>query len=296
MVDLCDSPGCSNPLSDDGFRRGSTGYDFCEECKRLHSYRVLLTQVYHEEPIVDVLLAASKFKTASGMAAYIGVSFVTIYHWIKRYYNCTFQEFRRTYICKNRGKQCYLLDITRSSYSRHDYVLKKIRSKRYCACINALENNLIMTNAPISVVQSILRGRPAISQISDGKFALVPLPIYFSNVKTPVYFEMQVKQHVQKKRRPQHRRKVVQREVMCGEALSFRQRVFVTLHRLGGHVPVARLVEHLRTLGGSIPRANNTRREVYRNKGLLEFDPSDSRVMTLTQSGEKEALSILADL
>lgn len=294
MIDLCDSPGCSDPLLDNGLRRGAQGYAFCEKCKRMHSYRVLLTQVYHGEPIVDVILAASKFKTASGMADYIGVSFVTIYHWIERYFHCTFQEFRRTYICKKRGEQCYLLDITRSSYSRHDYVLKKIRGKRYCACINALEENLIMTNAPVEVVQSILRGKPSIDRISDGMFALVPTPIRFPRAKTPVYFDVHSKRSLATGQSPA--RNAVRRKVVCREKLSFRQRVFVTLHRLGGRIEVARLVEHLRTVGGDIPRANNTRREVYRNEGLLEFDPSDSQVMVLTPEGEKEAASILVDL
>jgi len=253
-----------------------------------------------------VILSASKFKTASGMADYIGVSFVTIYHWIKRYFNCTFQEFRRTHICKQRGEKCYLLDITRSSYSRHDYVLKKIRSKRYCACINALENNLIMTNAPIPIVQSILRGKPAIDQISDGTFALVPTPVYFEHAKTPVYFDIHSKRSAGVVAQPEAKsraapmpsrvRKTVPQKVVCREALNFRQRVFVTLHRLGGRVEVAKLVEHLRTAGGNIPRANNTRREVYRNSGLLEFDPTDRQVMILTRAGQKEAASILADL
>lgn len=297
MAVLCDSPGCSNPLPDNGIKRGAKGYAFCAECKERHSYRVLLTQVYHEQPIKDVILAASGFKTAVGMGDYIGVSFVTIYHWIRRYFDCTFQEFRRTYICKKRGESCYLLDIARSSYSRHDYVLKKIRAKRYCACINALDDNLIMTNAPVRIVQSLLRGMPHIDQISDDLFALVPTPVYFRGIKTPIYFDVHSRIAARAKRKPgPPPKKVSRRKVMCRERLNFRKRVFVTLHRLGGRVEVARLVEHLRTDGGSIPRKNNTRREVYRNPGLMEFDPDDNQVMRLTDKGIEEAKAILADL
>lgn len=296
MTVLCDSPRCSYPLQDNGIKRGAKGYAFCEKCKEMHSYRVLLTQVYHEEPIEDVIRAASKFKTAVGMGDYIGVSFVTIYHWIRRYFDCTFQEFRRTHICSKRGESCYLLDISRSSYSRHDYVLKKIRAKRYCACINALDDDLIMTNAPVRVVESLLRGKPRIDQISDDLFALVPTPVYFPLIKTPVYFDIHSKAAKRPRKQSGSPKKAVRRKVMCRETLNFRKRVFITLHRLGGSAPVAQLVEHMRTKEGGIPRKNNTRREVYRNPGLIELDPGDSQVMRLTKKGEKEAKSILADL
>jgi hypothetical protein len=119
------------------------------------------------------------------MADYIGVSFVTMYHWIKRYYGMTFQQFRRSHICKS--DKCYLLNIKRSSYSRHDYILKKIRDKRYCACINALERDHIMTNAPVGVISSILVGRPKISKISDNVFAVMPNPVRFPHKLFPVY-------------------------------------------------------------------------------------------------------------
>jgi len=328
MPAYCDSPGCVNPLPDNGIKRGAYGYAFCSECKRKHSYRVLITQVQHGASIKNVILDAASFKTAGGMADYVGVSFVTMYHWIKKYFKCSFQEFRRKYICKRRGEQCYLLDIERSSYSRHDYVLKKIRSKRYCACINALDDNLIMTSAPIPVVQGILRGSPKIAQLSDGKFALVPSPIYFGDMRMPIYFDLKPKAFPRPnrdsdepnpyldalldaifdilpksmlKRRKSSKirrlRKPVKRAVLCGKTnFSFRDRVFVTLHKLGNSVDVVKLVEHLRTEDGRVPRTNNTRREVYRNPGLLEFDPGDNQIMRLTPDGVQEAKSIMGDL
>ena len=330
MTARCDSPDCRKPLLDNGIKRGVYGYAFCKECKRKHSYRVLITQVQHHESITEVILAASIFKTAGGKSAYVGVSFVTMYNWIRKYFDCSFQEFRRAYICKRRGELCYLLDIERSSYSRHDYVLKKIRSKRYCACINALEENLIMTSAPISIVQGILRGKPTIAKISDGKFALVPSPIRFDRTKTPVYFDLmpgaypqpsrngQSNEYLdslldapldilpqrrfesprQKKKKKKRPRKTVKHRVLCSKAkkdLTFRKRLFVTLHRLGGSADVARLVEHMRTDDGGIPRKNNTRREVYRNPGLLEFDSKDGQIMCLTEAGAEEGNLILDD-
>jgi len=160
-------------------------YTFCRKCRNEHSFHALVIQVKHEKPIIEVINEARMFGSASRMSDFIGVSFVTMYHWIKKYYEMTFQQFRRTYICKS--DKCYLLDIKRSSYSRHDYILKKIRDKRYCACINALEKDHIMTNAPMSVISSILVGRPTITKISDNLFAVVPSPVRFSNELFPIY-------------------------------------------------------------------------------------------------------------
>lgn len=183
MVVTCSTPYCKNSVQ--VFAAVNRKYVFCDKCREEHSYHALVVQVDHEKPVQDAIMDAKIFKTASGMADYLGVSFVTLYHWLKKYYNLSFQEFKRIHICKS--TKCYLLNIERSSYSRHDYVLKKIRARRYCACINSLEKDHIMTNAPVSVVAEILRGAPRIEQISDRIFALAPTPIYFSGLPTPIY-------------------------------------------------------------------------------------------------------------
>lgn len=158
-------------------------YIFCPKCREEHSLCVLKTQVDHEKPIKEVILDARIFKNANGMADFAGVSFVSMYNWIKKYFNMSFQEFRRQYICKS--DKCYLLNIKRSSYSRNDYILKKIRSRsNRCACINSLEPNFIMTNCPPATVSSILRGAPKITKISDNVFALAPKPIHFGFYKS----------------------------------------------------------------------------------------------------------------
>jgi len=153
-------------------------YVFCPKCRGDHSLCVLKTQVDHDKPIKEVIMDARIFKSANGMADYAGVSFVSMYNWIKKYFNMSFQEFRRKYICKS--EKCYLLNIKRSSYSRNDYILKKIRSRsNSCACINSLEPNYIMTNCPPSTVSGILRGAPKITKLSDNLFALSPKPVNF---------------------------------------------------------------------------------------------------------------------
>ena len=192
---ICNSPGCENKTE---YRVGDE-YSFCSECRENHSLFVLKVQIEHEKPIKEVILDAKLFKSASGMSDYIGVSFVTLYNWIEKYFKdnkgkgLSFQEFRREYIC--RSTKCYVLNIERSSYSRSDYILKKIRSKCKCACINALAPDLIMTNAPFEDVGNILRGHPRIKKISDGVFALAPNPIKIRNVKaikvwkqSPIHF------------------------------------------------------------------------------------------------------------
>jgi len=170
----CSTPKCANKVL---VKMNNTDYAFCDKCREDHSVCVLKIQAEHEKDIKEVILDSRIFKTANGMADYVGVSFVTMYNWIEKYFEMTFQEFKRRYIC--RSTKCYLLNIKRSSYSRNDYILKKIKSKiNYCACVNALEPDHIMTNCPLEVIKSILRGAPKIAKINDNVFALVPNPVH----------------------------------------------------------------------------------------------------------------------
>lgn len=185
----CSTPYCNNTilLREDDLVNDQ--FNFCPKCKKEHSLCVLKQQVLHGKPIKDLILDAKLFKTANGMADYVGVSFVTMYNWIEKYFGMSFQEFRRSYICKS--DKCYLLNIERSSYSRNDYILKKIRSRsKYCACINSLEPDHIMTNCPKSIVSSILRGYPQINKISDNIFALAPKPFKY---RKPIFFNFKNK-------------------------------------------------------------------------------------------------------
>lgn len=189
----CSSPDCDNKILVNDLGGSDQPYQFCPECKKAHSLSVLKVQVEHEKPIREVILEARMFKTASGMADYLGVSFVSIYKFVKLYFNnddgtpMSFQQFRRKYICKSNN--CYMLNIKRTSYSRTDYILKKIRSrsKTSCSCCNSLEPGYIMTNCPRSEVNKILRGSPRIVKISDGVFALAPDPIILRKVR-PIHF------------------------------------------------------------------------------------------------------------
>ena len=186
MIDrlTCDTPGCINSIPN---RIKGKKYTFCLQCRQNHTYTTLTVQADHGKSIKEVLLDAALFKSADGMAAYIGVTFPTVYKWIKNYFNLSFQEFKRRYICKSTA--CYVLNIERSTYSRNDYILKKIRSKRYCACVNIMDRSCIMTNAPITVMSSILRGCPKIEKISDNLFTLAPSPIRFATYPTPLRFK-----------------------------------------------------------------------------------------------------------
>jgi len=185
----CCTPYCINKIAVKESEENSS-YIFCPDCKKDRSTSVLKAQVDHGKKIEEVILDARLFKSANAMADYIGISFVTMYNWIEKFFNMSFQEFRRTYICKS--KKCYFLDIKRSAYSRNDYILKKIRSIHgYCACINSLQPNQIMTNCPPNTVSSILRGYPKINKISDNLFALAPKPILF-NKMCPIFFKQKV--------------------------------------------------------------------------------------------------------
>lgn len=183
-VVTCSTPYCENSIL---LREPPGEYIFCPKCKAAHSLKILKIQKDHEKSIKDIILDSRIFKSANGMADYVGVSFVTMYNWIRKYFEMSFQEFRRTYICKSTN--CYLLNITRSSYSRNDYILKKIRSRsNYCACINSLEPNHVMTNCPPELVAGILRGYPVVKKISDKLFSLAPRPVHINKVK-PIHLK-----------------------------------------------------------------------------------------------------------
>lgn len=193
----CSTPYCFNNVLISEEDILDSRYVFCPKCRKDHSLCALKVQVDHGKSIKDVILEAKLFRTANGMSDYVGVSFVTMYNWIKKYFNLTFQEFRRNYICNS--DRCYVLNIERSSYSRNDYLIKKIRNRsKYCACINALEPNHIMTNCPQEVVSNILRGFPKIRKISDNLFALAPKPVHFRecypvdcfNYRKPVFLNL----------------------------------------------------------------------------------------------------------
>jgi hypothetical protein len=162
------------------------GYIFCKKCREEHSYHVLVVQAEHQNGIRDVLLDSKVFNTAAGMADYVGVSVVSIYHWMWRYFGMTFQEFRREHICKS--DKCYLLDISKSPYSRGDYVLKKVKDRRYCACINELGRKYMMTCAPFEVVSSILGTKLKIVDFLYRRPNRV-YPIYLSKVIEPIYLQ-----------------------------------------------------------------------------------------------------------
>jgi hypothetical protein len=224
------------------------------------------------------------------MADYVGVSFVTVYHWILHYYDMSFQEFRRRYICKKSSRgQCYHLDLGRSTYSRNDYVVKKIKAKRFCACLNALERNLIMTNAPLSVIQSVLRGKPRIEKISDDVFALVPDPIMFINER-PVYFDLyQVGSSRAKSPRRDQDKKLRVRQV---SALKFHQKVLLALLRLGGSATVDSIRAGILTCEGEHPRANNTRRVLYQHAAYFRLSPGGTQAIELTDAGIQAAEAV----
>ncbi|MCU0680578.1 MAG: hypothetical protein MUF50_04730 [Planctomycetes bacterium] len=180
-VKKCDTPYCNNQVS---FCKKD--FVFCSECKSKHSSNVLKLQVEYGKPIVDVLLEACLFDTAGGMADYLGVSFMSIYNWIKQYFGMTFQDFKRAYICKS--EKCYLLEVKRSNYTRSEYILKKIRSLGGCACNNSVDSDFIMTNCPVHKLSGILRGCPKIKKISDKLFALSPNPIKIKHL-FPKFFK-----------------------------------------------------------------------------------------------------------
>jgi len=282
----CNTPYCRKLIPIGRLKRPIGNYYFCEKCRERHSSYVLKTQTDHEKTIVDILLDASSFQRAGGMADYLGVSFVTVYHWINKYFNLTFQEFRREYICKSSLKgNCYLLDIDRSSYSRNDYVLKKIRARRFCACLNALEPNLIMTNAPLIIVKSVLRGSPRIDHISDNKFALVPNPINFRKM-LPIYFDLCMKGY---------RRKSPKRVPIVRDMFTFSKKVLIALHKMGGSARVDDLRQKAFTCLGKPARKNNTRREVYKHPEWFNFVTGDDQSMELTTKGMKHAEQLILE-
>jgi hypothetical protein len=174
----CQTPGCNN------LAKRRLVDPFCKSCRKEHSLFVLRLQAEHGKSINDIIMDAKIFQNAQGMADYVGVSFVTLYNWIDRYFGMTFQEFRRKFIC--RSAKCWVLDTGRCSLVRSDYLLSRIRGKGKCACTSALESSLIMTNAPLEFVGGLLKDAPRLVQVSDKCFALATSPIKFKMIE-PVY-------------------------------------------------------------------------------------------------------------
>jgi hypothetical protein len=275
-------------------KRSIKGFFFCRSCREQHSPSVLAVQAEHGKSIHEVLLDASSFQSAVGMADYIGVSFVTIYNWISSYFKISFQEFRRQYVCKKNVRDaCYSLDISRSAYSRHDYVLKKIRMRRYCACVDVMTQNQIRTNAPLDIVQGILKGNPNIEQMAAGEFALRPLPVYFQRLH-PVYLDGKLRRVISKKpdrmiikktARIAAESTVSPSAVIASSELTFRDRVFLVLFELGGSADIPSLRFELSVKYGKVYRANNTRREVYRKPDMAFFSGDSYQIMNLSPKG-----------
>jgi len=183
----CDSPYCHSCFFVTNEKTNNRQI-FCKECRNEHSNHVLMVQFEHGMDIKNIILDAKMFNTASGMADYIGVSFVTIYHWIKKYLSMTFQEFRRNHICKS--EKCYLINISDSPYARGDYILKKIRDQRYCACINELGKHYMMTNAPKAIVADILGVDKLIIKDFIYKKSNKLFPVYTNVALFPIYFKV----------------------------------------------------------------------------------------------------------
>jgi hypothetical protein len=159
---------------------------FCDACREEHSMKVLKLQVEHNMSINELLLEAKLFRSVQWMGDYLGVSFVTIYHWIEKYFQMTYQEFKRKYICK--CDKCYLLDISISPYSRNDYILNKIRNRRYCACFDSRYPNYVMTKMPLDQVLALFRSKPKVDIIREGVYAIVPDAVKFNRTVNPVRF------------------------------------------------------------------------------------------------------------
>jgi hypothetical protein len=160
---------------------------FCDACKEKHSMKVLKLQVEHDMTIAELLLDSTRFfQSVQWMGDYLGVSFVTVYHWIEKYYGMTYQEFKRKYICK--CDKCYLLDISSSPYSRNDYILNKIRNRHGCACFDSRYPNYIMTKMPLSQVMSLFKDAPNVKQVKEGVYSLIPKPVRFNRIVNPVRF------------------------------------------------------------------------------------------------------------
>ena len=182
LLNNCKSPGCGNSF----FADGDANYvqaSFCPDCRDAHSAQVLKTQIEHSMPIRELLLDAKVFRTATGMSDYFGVSFVTVYHWIRRYFGMTFQEFRREYICKTKG--CYAVDISGSKYNRVEYLLKKIKDNRHCACLSEAGKQYVLTNTPLDKLRKILKVEPKICDLHAK--TVKPEPMYYLKIE-PIYF------------------------------------------------------------------------------------------------------------
>lgn len=174
MLNICKSPGCSNSVK----RVASTNY--CNECRKEHSSYVLDLQVEHGKPIKEIILDARIFQNAQCMADYIGISFVSLYGWIEKYFGMNFTEFKREYICRSR--YCKNINLEGSSL-KLDYAAQRLRSRMYCVCVNSKEPNKIMTNAPSKTISELFETSHTFKESEDGEMIADVQPVKFEPKK-----------------------------------------------------------------------------------------------------------------
>lgn len=110
----------------------------------------------NEDRMRDILTDAASRGTAMEMGKYLGCSFVSVYSWIKRFFGCSFWEFKRQVVCTS--DRCAVVE-TADIYSRDDYLMKKIRKAGRCSCCNGMPDGFIMTNASLDVISQVVSSR-----------------------------------------------------------------------------------------------------------------------------------------
>lgn len=179
----CSSPNCDVSFFVKHFKE-DTNY-FCKKCRRLHSLPVLEKQAEHDTPIKQLILDSRIMNNASGMADYIGISFVSMYNWIQKYFGMTFQEFRCEYICKT--PSCYKVKLENFNVIEQEELLNKLKALGYCVCSNSLEKGTITTKAPPSIIARLLKERKKRKPIQDKTITYGKFPTYLKSVQ-PTYF------------------------------------------------------------------------------------------------------------
>jgi hypothetical protein len=95
----CDNPMCGRFFFANKKMYRDQCHKFCKVCKRFHSYKVLVQQVFYKESLMDrVIRVAQDFKAPYVLADALEISPPTLYRWLRHYFKMSFADFRDIYI------------------------------------------------------------------------------------------------------------------------------------------------------------------------------------------------------
>jgi len=137
----CGTPWCGNTIQ---VLKGNVNRRklYCIKCNEEHELAVLLLQTGYEVSIEELILEQAEtfnFKSLRMISDALETRISSVRKWISKYFDCTWDEFRITYKCKN--SDCEKIDT--STVKNKYYVVQKLKKERVCSCLTK-DNSILV--------------------------------------------------------------------------------------------------------------------------------------------------------